>query len=171
MDMAIQIFYFFLRQFSSLCVFQSLCLFHLCCRFYQYKVFICIYFTSNIFKIYTNAPCLICDTGNLYILFFSLNSLKYLLVFSMNQLLFESPLFVYLLLISKLMFILSSTYFVFNLLFSIFFKKYLFIWVSWVFVAACGIQFPDQGSNPGLLHWECRVLAMGPPGKSLFSIF
>ena len=33
-------------------------------------------------------------------------------------------------------------------------------------VAACGIQFPDQGSNPGPLHWECGVLATGPPGKS-----
>ena len=26
--------------------------------------------------------------------------------------------------------------------------------------------FPDQGSNPGPLHWEHRVLATGPPGKS-----
>ena len=34
-------------------------------------------------------------------------------------------------------------------------------------VAACGIRFPDQGSNPGSLHWECGVLAIGPPGKSL----
>ena len=32
-------------------------------------------------------------------------------------------------------------------------------------VAACGIWFPDQGSNLGPLHWECRVLATGPPGK------
>ena len=34
-------------------------------------------------------------------------------------------------------------------------------------VAACGISFPHQGSNPGPLHWECRVLATGSPGKSL----
>ena len=34
-------------------------------------------------------------------------------------------------------------------------------------VAVCGIWFPGQGSNPGPLHWECRVLATGPPGKSL----
>ena len=34
-------------------------------------------------------------------------------------------------------------------------------------VAACGIEFPDQGSNPGPLHWEHGVLATGPPGKSL----
>ena len=33
-------------------------------------------------------------------------------------------------------------------------------------VRACGIQFPDQGSNSGLLHWEYRVLATGPPRKS-----
>ena len=35
---------------------------------------------------------------------------------------------------------------------------------------ACRIQFPDQGSNPGPLHWECGVLPTGPPGKSL-SVF
>ena len=33
---------------------------------------------------------------------------------------------------------------------------------------ACGIYFPDQGWNLGLLHWECRVQATGPPGKSWF---
>ena len=33
-------------------------------------------------------------------------------------------------------------------------------------VVACGIQFPDQGWNPGSLHWEREVLATGPPGKS-----
>ena len=31
---------------------------------------------------------------------------------------------------------------------------------------ACGIQFPDQGSNPTALHCECGVLATEPPGKS-----
>ena len=34
-------------------------------------------------------------------------------------------------------------------------------------VAACGIKFPDQGSNPGSLFWEHGDLATGPPGKSL----
>ena len=34
-------------------------------------------------------------------------------------------------------------------------------------VAACGLKFPDQGSNLGPLHWECGVLSTGPPGKSL----
>ena len=38
-------------------------------------------------------------------------------------------------------------------------------------VAACGIYFPNQGSNPGPLHWEHRVLATGPPGKSQFLDF
>ena len=32
--------------------------------------------------------------------------------------------------------------------------------------AACGM-YPDQGLNPGPLHWECRVLATGLPGRSL----
>ena len=47
-----------------------------------------------------------------------------------------------------------------------------------IFVAACTllvvwtlscerrIWFPDQGLNPGPLHWERWVLATGPPGKS-----
>ena len=30
---------------------------------------------------------------------------------------------------------------------------------------------PDQGSNPVPLHWECRVLATEPPGKSLTFFF
>ena len=34
-------------------------------------------------------------------------------------------------------------------------------------VTADGVQFPDQGSNPGLLHWERGVLATGPPWKPL----
>ena len=37
---------------------------------------------------------------------------------------------------------------------------------SLIFVAACRIQFPDQGPNPDPLHWEHRVLATGPPGRS-----
>ena len=31
---------------------------------------------------------------------------------------------------------------------------------------ACGIQFPDQGSNLVTQHWEHGVLATRPPGKS-----
>ena len=34
-------------------------------------------------------------------------------------------------------------------------------------VAACRIYFLDKGSNQGPLHWEHRVLATGPQGKSL----
>ena len=38
---------------------------------------------------------------------------------------------------------------------------------AWEHLAeACGLWFPDQGLNPDPLHWECRVLATGPPGKS-----
>ena len=33
-------------------------------------------------------------------------------------------------------------------------------------VVACGSLLPDHGSNPGPLHWEHRVLATGPPGRS-----
>ena len=32
-------------------------------------------------------------------------------------------------------------------------------------VSAYGIYFPDQGWNPGPLHWEPGVLASGPPGQ------
>ena len=38
-------------------------------------------------------------------------------------------------------------------------------------VVACGIQFPDQGSNPGPLRWERRVLVTGTPWKSLHCLF
>ena len=68
------------------------------------------------------------------------------------------------------------------------FNIYLFIWLCWVLVAArrifylpChiqglsvtarGIQFPDQGLNPGPLHWELRLshwaLGKSPVCKSL----
>ena len=69
----------------------------------------------------------------------------------------------------------------------LFINIYLFIWLCWVSVAAgrllscgsrapqlwhaCGIQFPDQESNPGPLHWERRVLTIVPPGKSHIYIF
>ena len=33
-------------------------------------------------------------------------------------------------------------------------------------VVACGVSFPDQGSNPGPLHWELRVLTTEPARKS-----
>ena len=48
------------------------------------------------------------------------------------------------------------------------FNTYLSVWLHRVLVEACG-EFPDQGSNPSHLHWELRVLATGPPGKSLGS--
>ena len=37
--------------------------------------------------------------------------------------------------------------------------------------AAHGVLFPDQGSDPGPLHWACRVLATEPPGKSTFRVY
>ena len=33
------------------------------------------------------------------------------------------------------------------------------------------ISFPNRGLNPVPLHWECKVLTTGPPGKSLLSSF
>ena len=57
-------------------------------------------------------------------------------------------------------------------------KKYLFIWLCRVLVAACrllveacGIQFPDQASNLGPLHWQHEASGSGPPGKSPCSSF
>lgn len=44
---------------------------------------------------------------------------------------------------------------------------FFFLVVTWELLPVlCGIQFPDQPSNPGRGHWEYRVLASGPPGKS-----
>ena len=40
------------------------------------------------------------------------------------------------------------------------------LWHKESLVAACGIWLPDQGSNPGALHWEHGVSATGRPGKS-----
>ena len=34
-------------------------------------------------------------------------------------------------------------------------------------VAVFGLSLPSQGVNTGPLHWEPRVLATGPAGKSL----
>ena len=36
--------------------------------------------------------------------------------------------------------------------------------------AAYGISFPHQGLNPGPLHGECSVQAIGPTGKNPFVI-
>ena len=56
-------------------------------------------------------------------------------------------------------------------------KKFFCVCVFWLcqvlvaawnlLVVAYRLWFPDQRSNPGPLHWECGVLATGPPGKSL----
>ena len=61
-----------------------------------------------------------------------------------------------------------------------FLQKYfcLFIGLRWVFVVAQGILSwgmwdlgPWPGMNPGPLHWECGVLATGPPGSPALSLF
>ena len=38
-------------------------------------------------------------------------------------------------------------------------------------VKACGIWLPDQGSNPGPLHWELGFLPTGPPGSPSLAIW
>ena len=55
---------------------------------------------------------------------------------------------------------------------------YLFIWLLWVmahriFNLHCGMWdlVPWPGIKPGPLHWELRVLAAGPPGKSQHNDF
>lgn len=72
-----------------------------------------MYFTSNIFRICTKAPCLIYDTGKFIYSFLFLEQSVY---WSSQRTRFcltdSSPLFVHLLFISKLIFILSSIYFV-----------------------------------------------------------
>jgi len=45
----------------------------------------------------------------------------------------------------------------------------LFLWLCRVVIVAYGIEFPDQGSKPGPLHPELRVLTTGP-GKSLTTL-
>ena len=71
---------------------------------------------------------------------------------------------------------------------SLFFNIYIYLFILFIYLVApglicgtwapllqlagklwhaCGSQFPNQGSNPGPLHWECRVLTTVPPGKSL----
>ena len=37
----------------------------------------------------------------------------------------------------------------------------------WPYLAACRILVPQPGMEPLPLHWECRFLTTGPPGKSL----
>ena len=46
----------------------------------------------------------------------------------------------------------------------------LFIWMHWVLVVIQDLVH-DQGSNLDPMHWECWVLATGPPGKSPQHLF
>ena len=71
-----------------------------------------------------------------------------------------------------ILFVLRETPFIFSL-----FIYYLvasqhtgsliFLWHVESLAGVCGISFPDQGLKPRPLQWDCRVLATGPPGKSL----
>ena len=48
------------------------------------------------------------------------------------------------------------------------FLVFFFIIISYLFgclVTACGVYFPNQGSNPGTLHWECGGPVTGLQGK------
>ena len=68
-----------------------------------------------------------------------------------------------------LLWVKNQSFFFFFFFFNIY-LFYLFIWLFLALAAACGIKFPNQGLNPGPLHWEHRVLAAGPPGKSQESV-
>ena len=68
--------------------------------------------------------------------------------------------------------VLCWYFFNFPKIFSFFFFQYLFAYLA-VPGLSCGRYVvswpgirPDQGSDPGPLHWERGVLATGPPGKS-----
>ena len=64
-------------------------------------------------------------------------------------------------------------------------STYLFIWLHWtlfaacgiffvaceLLVASCGVWFPDQGLKLDPLHWECGVLVIGSPERSLPQCF
>ena len=53
-------------------------------------------------------------------------------------------------------------------------NTYLFIWLHWVFVSACGLSCPEAcgilipqpGIEPASPALEGRFLTTGPPGKS-----
>ena len=62
--------------------------------------------------------------------------------------------------IPRLIYLMTGSLYFFNIYF------HLFIWLCWALVAAHRIQFSVQGLNLGPLHWELRVLSIGPPGKS-----
>ena len=56
-------------------------------------------------------------------------------------------------------------------------QSFFFFLLMFIYLAVLGLSsgmqdlVPDQGSNPGPLHWECGVLTTGPPGKSLHQSF
>ena len=48
----------------------------------------------------------------------------------------------------------------------VFLVCFCFIFIFQLYRTACGILVPGQGLNPSSLHWKCRVLTTGQPGKS-----
>ena len=48
---------------------------------------------------------------------------------------------------------------------------YLFIWLHRVLVVACGIQFSNQGSNPGPLRWEFKSQSRDHQGSPSVTCF
>ena len=63
----------------------------------------------------------------------------------------------------------ASCYLLFKIFYILllpFIKKIkLLIWLCWVLVAACEIQLPDQGWNPGPVHWEFGVFVLDHQGS------
>lgn len=45
------------------------------------------------------------------------------------------------------------------------------LWHVEILIAACGVYFPDQRSNPRSLYWKGGILVPRPSGKSLFIWF
>ena len=69
----------------------------------------------------------------------------------------------------------SIDHFFFFLMWTIFkiFVEYCFCFMFWVFFWPPGMWdlSPQSGIEPAPMHWKCRVLIAGPPGKSPFNHF
>ena len=48
------------------------------------------------------------------------------------------------------------------------YERLVFFFTFWPHRMAAGSQFPNQGWNLHFLQWECGVLTVGQPGKSLW---
>ena len=63
---------------------------------------------------------------------------------------------------------LMDIYIISSLYPSNFFFSFFFFWLH---CTACGILVSGPGIEPAPLHWQCRVLITGPPGKTLLQQF